>query len=360
MQYRTAAYSPDVPLSKEPLRVFLAILLVTLLHAPATAQARVISVDSRGGAEFKTLSEAAAVVKPGDTIQVAPGSGPYRETLWIRRSGSEDAPITVEGGGTTVTGFEPLTGFTKENEQWVCTLPIPFPCVLAYQGERLVQDPATGQFTKYATISPDGTRLSLAPGVTPDGWEISTRGQAVRLDGVSFHVYRNLRASGCRNDGFNLHGQGRSLIFENIEGFSNLDEGFSAHDQIDCEIRHGKFWRNDNGIGNAPSSSITVTDSSSHDNLGWGVWFAKTCKANLKNVSSWNNGMAQYRFDPGSEIHGESLLCGPEFPERRWISYNESRNPNPPKAIQIPQASSFSGAQPTIVPIETLSDMFAQ
>ncbi|MFZ4775116.1 MAG: right-handed parallel beta-helix repeat-containing protein [Terrimicrobiaceae bacterium] len=318
---------------------------------PAAASSRTIRVDRRGGADFATLSQAASRLQPGDTLQIAPGSGPYRETLQINCSGREDAPVIVDGGGELVTGFEPLTSFHQEGDQWVCDLPVPFPCVLTYRGERLRQDAKTAQFTKYATLSPDGKRIILKNDATPDGWEISTRDAAVRIQNVSHHVYRNIRASGCLNDGFNLHGSGEGLLFENIEAFQNLDEGFSAHDQISCEIRHGNFWDNDNGIGNVPSSRISVIHALVHDNLGWGVWFSRETTATLSDVKSWGNGMSQYRFDSASAISGDNLLAGDVPPTRQWLSYKESQDMDQPRAVQIDR-SRYSGPPPKICPPE--------
>lgn len=335
------------------LGISFSLMTITLLFGD---DARTFRVDARGGADFRSLAEVASVVRPGDTIQIVPGSGPYRETLFIRQSGRPDAPITVDGGGELITGFDPLKGFHQENGQWVCELPCPFPCVLTYRGERLRQDATTKEFTRYAILASDGRHLILKDGVFPEGWEISIRREAVRILNSSYHVYRNIRTSGCLNDGFNLHGAGQELIFENIEAFQNLDEGFSAHDQIVCEIRQGNFWDNDNGIGNVASCSMKATDILSHNNLGWGVWLGKKTTSVLSNIKSWNNGITQYRFDLGSSVIGESLLAGKIFTMRQWVSYNESRNEASPHAVEIFSKEDYSGVMPKISSPEIFPD----
>ena len=50
------------------------------------------------------------------------------------------------------------------------------------------------------------------------------------------------------NDGFNIHGHSVGLRFENIRGYDCFDEGFSAHDTCEAEIRVGRFWGNENAI----------------------------------------------------------------------------------------------------------------
>ncbi|WP_354644546.1 PKD domain-containing protein [Kitasatospora camelliae] len=56
--------------------------------------------DAGGGSEarpFCTISAAAAVVLPGQTVEVAAGSGTYQETVRITRSGTPEQPITFLG-----------------------------------------------------------------------------------------------------------------------------------------------------------------------------------------------------------------------------------------------------------------------
>ncbi len=162
-------------------------LVLVLLAAVCTSSVRaetgrVLLVDRCGGGQYTSLRAAGKAAQPGDTIKVAPGSGPYREMLMITASGLPGQPITVDGSGETVTGFEPLTGFEKVGDSYVCdlkpwlakipaaqgfvkkdgawvsnnpkvTLPV-LPVVLTYQGERVVQDAQTAQLAKYATYFP--------------------------------------------------------------------------------------------------------------------------------------------------------------------------------------------------------------
>ncbi len=319
-------------------------------QAPQPASSRTLEVDRRGSADFTSIAAAAKEVRPGDTIQLVSGSGPYREILFISRSGRPEAPIVFEGNGELITGFEPLTGFRQESGEWVCDLapyldkqasaqgfkkdggrwvsdvsPLALPCVLTYRGERLLQDSATGQPLQWARLSEDGLRLILAPGVEPDGWEISSRDFVIRIFNTSHQIYRNVRISGSLNDGVNLHGKGEGLVFENIEAFHNLDEGFSAHDEIVCEIGGGRFWGNDNGIGNIASSVMKAENIETYANLGMGLWL-KACEGDLSKVTSWNNGIAQIQFDGDARVAcAEVIAYAPVWSEKPWMNYQESR-----------------------------------
>ena len=320
--------------------------LGVLVLPAATAQnaGRVLEVE-RGG-PYKTLKEAAVAARPGDTIRLKPDSGPYREELFIPTSGTEAAPITFDGGGNLITGFETLSGWTQENGVWSCRLPVPFPCVLTYRGERLLQDFKTGQFAKYATLSEAKDAITLLPGVAPTDWEISTRRAAVRITNTSHQIYKNVRASGSLNDGFNLHGTGTNLIFENIEGFHNLDEGFSSHDKMASVIRGGKFWGNDNGIGNVASSQTVAEDIDCWDNLGWGLW-VQDCDMDMKRVRVWGNGVAQLLFTKARVTCEDVTVFTPTFTTRPWLSYMESKTANFSKPFPS-HASTVNGTMPIV------------
>lgn len=352
-------------------------LLVSATHAPA-AEPRTLRVDARGGADYRTLAEAARAARPGDSIVVAPGSGPYREELYIPQSGSPDAPIIFDGGGETITGLEPITfseqdgaqscdlkplfdrfrsvqQFHREPSGWVndnvapsSTIP-PLPTVLVYRGERLRQDAATGQLTRYATLSPDGSRLTLLPGTSPDGWELASRPFAVRISDTSHQIYRNLKASGSLNDGINAHGTGEGLIFEQIEAFQNLDEGFSSHDHIVSEIRGGRFWENDNGIVNATSSSTRISDVDIFSNLGIGFGLLGDASAQLDHVRIWENGISQFSLESRSRVECRDVtIYPPTWTTRQWISTQETRLRPAPALLALAPGSVISGEQPVV------------
>lgn len=358
--------------------IFCACLPAILVWGGEPPAGRELLVDKRGGAPYTSLRAAVAAVKAGDTIKIAPGSGPYREPLFIKVSGEPGRPITVDGSGETVTGFEPLKGFQKSGDAWVLdlkavlerlprvqgfvkkdgqwtsnnprvTLPV-IPGVLAYRGERIRQDAQSGQLTKYATYSPETGLLTLLPGVEPESWEISSREPVIQINNVSHHIYRNLRASGSLNDGVNLHGAGEDLVFENIEGFQNIDEGFSAHDDIHCEIRGGSFWANDNGIANAPKCSMKASNVKVHDNSGWGFSFGGETTTDLIDCEAWGNGVTQLQVNARAVFTSRGLkVFEPEWQSKPWLSYQESSSRSSGAAVVNETGQPLEGD-----PVETL------
>jgi hypothetical protein len=80
---------------------------VAALCAAGVLNARTITVDAKGGADFSSIDSAMEAAAPGDVVSVAPGV--YREEVRVRRSGTEKNPIVVESavrGAAVVRGSE--------------------------------------------------------------------------------------------------------------------------------------------------------------------------------------------------------------------------------------------------------------
>ncbi|HSI08611.1 MAG: chitobiase/beta-hexosaminidase C-terminal domain-containing protein [Rariglobus sp.] len=328
-------------------------------------------VDQRGGAPYTTISAAVAATQPGDTIILAAGSGPYRVAVQINKSGTASAPITFDGNGETVTGFDPMV-FTTSGGVSTYTLPASFastPVVIAFQGTRILQATATGAFLGPISLRADGVTFELAPGTSTAGWEISKRIAAIAINNHSYHVYRNVVASGSLNDGFNIHGNASSILFENVSGHSNLDEGFSAHDDSVVEILGGEFWHNDNGIGNNLNTIMVATNVLLHDNLGRGLRLHTNTASVLTNISSWNNGVSQLCLENQAEGSLDQVrVWTPTWSTPPWRRYMDtiavttsvvlegkaSQNPIP-NWTGLPQLMSGSGPGSGTVTVPSFS-----
>lgn len=85
--------------------------------------------DGSKGKPFKTISAAAAVAMPGDTVTVH--AGVYREEIDPPRGGESDEKRIVyqaaEGARVVIKGSEPVKGWVRvENDTWKLTLPDSF------------------------------------------------------------------------------------------------------------------------------------------------------------------------------------------------------------------------------------------
>ena len=349
---------------------------------------RILLVDQRGltSGAYGSIAEAVAstpALKPGDTISLVPGSGPYHETIHLHASGAEGNPIIFEGNGELISGFAPFQFTQESNGQWTYTLPEPiantvtagssntFRYLITYNGQRLLLDQAYGQnagvFTSdYAVLSSDGSKLILNPDkASPtSGWEISTLENGVEIvTPDSYQTYRNLRITGVQNDGFNVHGTGTGLVFENVEAFNNFDEGFSSHDSTSSTIDGGKFWGNDNGIYNMSRDTVTFTANNvqSYNNIGYGI--ATQMGTNtFSNVQVWDNGISNIRV--GGRVDTSNVVTyESRWSQRPWVGYQETQNYKYNQQVKPYAYSEYvkpdypiekSGTQPTVMPASEL------
>ncbi len=323
---------------------------VTLPCFAADSDSHRVTVDPKNPKAFATLREAVQTLKPGDTLWIASGSGPYREPLFIAASGTEAAPIVIEGNGNEITGFDPLVFTADADGTQTAVAKVKYPFVLRHQGKRVLEDAATGQFTGGISYDSNLGRLTLAPGTSPEGWEISTRLFVVRIFNVSHHTYRNLSATGSLNDGFNLHGTGDKLLFEHITGSQNLDEGFSSHETINSEIRQGDFFENDNGVLNGQKTNTILSQVDLHDNLGIGMGFGGESTVKAENVRVWGNGMTQLAMRAGVIARFKNVqVYQSAQTTRQWLSYMESAKDNKRRTAIIDKNFSWEEEKPQIL-----------
>jgi len=200
--------------TRHPLKVCAATLLLA-----SVAQARTFVVnpglpsanDANPGSDtqpLRTLGRAAALVQPGDVVQIY--SGVYREAVTIAQSGTKDQPIRFEaapGAAVVITGADRLIGWTRDEGG---TYSIPWPHRL-FQGNEHNPGGAEQVFVagtllrKVSSLNDltEGTflvdlqrkRLHLWAGRNPDDTqserpiEGSTRSKAWIVTGAHIHTY---------------------------------------------------------------------------------------------------------------------------------------------------------------------------
>jgi hypothetical protein len=296
-----------------------------------TACARDIVVDPHGGDDasaagpFKTIARAIKLAGPGDTIHLAPGR--YKESAaFHNKSGEPGRPITLDGHGATLDGGEPLKPADWEmvspglyrNRNLLSVNPanlgrwfFVFDGRMNHMGRtskgpskplKKVEELAAGEWT----YAPDEPIVRKSEGGRP--WDARTLKGAfyikidpaktladcrieapIRSNGVSFSgrcehiVVRNVTSTHVHNDGFNIHGYTRDILFENVKAIDCGDDGVSAHD--DCQIRVNGLVSSGNSTG-----ICDVGDSVSHYNrvfikdcLGHDLYFLDTNEHSVSN-----------------------------------------------------------------------------
>ena len=220
--------------------------------------------DSQDGSSAEqavlTLKQAVQLCSAGDTLHIANTGKEYRESLnFGSKGGTPSAPIIVEGNGAVLSGLSPLPA-----EQWqdkgnglyffACDVRKRMPAARPYiffNGTIVPRQKTPEQVKAEGShISKEGFYFRTADGKTIADYELegTCRISGLILSGAGYIEVRNLICERFANDGFNVHGSCQGLVFRNITGRWNGDDGFSIHEDVGAVVLGGHFHHNDYGI----------------------------------------------------------------------------------------------------------------
>jgi hypothetical protein len=116
--------------------------------------------------------------------------------------------------------------------------------------------PSPQIFGTFYVKLPPGQKLADAHIAAP------MRSAGVQLSGASAHlVVRNLTATHPYNDGYNIHGDCRDVVFENIRAIECGDDGISAHETAEYRV-DGLV-----SVGNSTGITDTVAAHTSYNHV---------------------------------------------------------------------------------------------
>lgn len=316
--YAGAVFTGEVHLT----RITRLTLGVVLAIAPLASAADVYvnheaGDDKAAGSQDKplrTIHVAIKAAKAGDTVHLAPTTRPYRESVeLLNRAGEEGKPITVDGHGATIYGAEPLN-----ESQWKQVSPGLWRSDELYKSVRM--DDAVivryfflfnGRMERMGRTSKGAKQPFKKPEELKAGeWtfaedqkafyvkveagiplaeahvEAPVRSSGVIISGKNCEhlVVRNITSTHVYNDGFNIHGHCRDVLFQDVRAIECGDDGISAHD--DCHIKLDGFlsFGNSTGIchvGQSESESDHVVIAGCH---GFGFFVTNGGKHVLRNA----------------------------------------------------------------------------
>ena len=249
--------------------------------------------DIHVGTDVKTIREAIKLAQPGDTIHLQPIV--YHDYAgFYGKQGAEGKPVTLDGHGATLEGSDPLNvdewkevspgvfghdhllshlddavmvrwfflwngkmnmmGRTSKGKK------APFKKLEDLQvGEwTFIEDksretpPSKQVFGTFYVKIPVGQKLADAHIAAP------MRSAGVQLSGLNAHlVIKNLTCTHPYNDGFNIHGDCRDVVFENIRAIECGDDGVSAHESAEYRVEGLVSIGNSTGITDTVAAHTT-------------------------------------------------------------------------------------------------------
>lgn len=277
---------------------------------------------------FRTLARATSLLKAGDVLDVAPGE-PYRESLIISTSGTAKNPIVIRGHGAVLTGLEAVPDSAWQDRGEGLFFASNKACWGALQPQLVDRRGKILTVASYRTVKPDrakmlkpGEALWNADGVyyrAPKGASPVGQGfcgyfreSGVKIASRSHITIEGIVAERFANDGFNVHGSCHDLVFRDIEARWNGDDGFSVHDDVEAQVRGGRFHHNSDGIADVNASQTFYSDVLAEDNVSFGVGFYGGLRVMRDSVVR-NNGGNQIMVLPDGDHDGHKWGASPMF-----------------------------------------------
>jgi hypothetical protein len=293
--------------------------VVPICSTPAAdlaPEARALRVDPRSGndtndgmaAPVKTIARAVRIAQPGDTIHLAPVR--YFESADLtNKSGEADKPITLDGHGAVLDGSEPVRAADWEAMggglfRKVKLLPRTDDAIVGrwffmWDGKMnhmgRTSKGRSAPLKKPADLQPDewtyvkdedAFYIRLAPERSLNAANIRypKRSSGVIESGKGSHLtVRNIIATHVYNDGYNIHGAQRDMVFENIAAIECGDDGFSAHEDGECRIDGFASIGNSTGMCDTVSSITHYRNVFIRDCLGYDVFFIGDSPHSIEN-----------------------------------------------------------------------------
>lgn len=269
---------------------------------------------------FRTLAKAVNTAKSSDTISIANTGVPYREPLkLVRHGGTPSKPMIIEGNHAVISGLrniDPDRWVKNENSYEIAgPQPYGYPMLIidgkrSTPGNAETLQPGQWAWPRDMDDKKRGTlRFRPEAGKTPRDYQLEATSESsgLQVSSSSYIEVRNLICEFHSNDGFNVHGDCRSCVFENIEGRFNGDDGFSIHEAIEAVVRNGHFHHNGSGIEDVNLSRSFYSGIRVHDNRNLGILFIGAFHSAV-DVLVYDN-PSNFRITPGITKH----LLGGEF-----------------------------------------------
>ncbi len=267
--------------------------------------------DSRDGVAgpVRTIARAIKLAKPGDTIHLTPGTWHESADL-TNKHGYPGKPITLDGHGAILDGSEPVRAadweslgdglFRKVKLMRRMNAAIIGRWFFLWDGtmnrmgrtskgpSKPLKKPDDLQDNEWTYVkAEDAFYIRLPKNQTLEQANIRypARSNAVveSLSG-SYLVVRNITGTHVYNDGFNIHGAQKNMVFENIAAIECGDDGFSAHEDAECRIIGFTSIGNSTGLCDTVSSITHYKNVFIKECHGYDIYFIGDSPHSMQNA----------------------------------------------------------------------------
>ncbi len=292
------------------------IILITLLGGTAPARDIRVGIDK----DAPTIHHGIKLAQPGDIIHLEPKI--YRDYAgFYGKKGAPGKPVTLDGHGATLEGSDPIDptkwteiapGLFKNDAllprlddaitgRWFFLVdgkmqlmnrtskgksaPYKKPEELGVNEWTFIKGPPRADAKPLQTF---GTfYLKIAPGVKLADANICypVRSAGVQFSGDNAHlVIKNLTATHPYNDGFNIHGDCRDCVFENIRAIECGDDGISAHESAQYRVDGFVSIGNSTGICDTGTAQTSYANVFMARNIAFDLYFLDEGRYAIKNA----------------------------------------------------------------------------
>ena len=305
----------------------------------------------------RTIPAAIKVAQPGDTIHLKPVI--YRDYAgFYGKKGEPGKPITLDGHGATLEGSDPIDPAKWKEEspglfandallphlddailqRWFflwsgkmnhmgrtskgTSAPFKKPEELQANEWTFIKDPSREKPPSKQIYGTFYLKLPPSQKLAEANISAPVRSAGVQFSGDNAHlVIKNLTATHPYNDGFNIHGDCRDVVFENIRAIECGDDGISAHETAQYRVDGFVSIGNSTGITDTVAAHTSYNRVFIADNIGFDLYFLDDGRYKLTNAiilsSSQNPFTVTGREDKRCELDVDNVLfrrIGPPKP----------------------------------------------
>lgn len=300
-----------------------------------------IARDIHVGLDAPTIAHAIKAAQAGDTIHLEPKV--YRDYAgFYGKKGEPGKPITLDGHGATLEGSDPIDplqwrevspglfanedlmpglsdavigrwffifdgrmqhmGRTSKGKQ----TPLKKPEELQAGEWTFVKDPSREKPPSKAIYGTFYLKVAAGQKLPEAKIFAPMRSAGVQMSGDNAHlVIKNLTATHPYNDGFNIHGDCRDVVFENIRAIECGDDGISAHETAEYRVDGFVSIGNSTGICDTVAAKTSYNRVFIADCIGYDLFFLDDGRYRLTNAVIFSKAQNPFTVTGREDKHCE-------------------------------------------------------